>query len=155
MPVTIHNEIEIAVPAKNLFDYVTKPWFWHEWHPSSISAQTTNSVLGKGHEFEELIEVQPLAPLPPRLRRITRYRVVDSAPFHTWTAEGKMKDGWIRIRYDFEAKGGVTFFARTLDFSVSGPNRILMPVLRSSMDKLSLVALNNLKQKLEAYPYES
>jgi len=155
MPVTLHNEIEIAVPAKALFSYVTQPWLWHEWHPSSISAQATNSVLGKGYEFEELIEVQPLAPLPPRLRRVTRYKVIEFVPFHGWMAEGKMKDGWIRIRYDLEEKGGVTFFARTLDFSVSGPNRFLMPMLRSKMETLSLVALNNLKQKLEAKPDES
>ena len=154
MPVTLHNEIEIAVTAEKLFSYVTQPWKWHEWHPSSRSATAVKDVLAADDEFEEIIEVQPLAPLPPRLKRTTRYRVIESVPFHTWTVEGKMKDGWIRIRYDFEEKGGVTFFARTLDFSVSGPNRILMPVLRSNMEKLSLVALNNLKQKLEAKPDE-
>lgn len=154
MPVTLHNEIEIAVTAEKLFDYVTRPWKWHEWHPSSRSASAAKDVLAADDEFEEIIEVQPLAPLPPRLVRTTRYRVMESVPFQTWAVEGKMKDGWLRIRYDFEEKGGVTLFARTLDFSVSGRNRLLMPVLRSNMEKLSLVALNNLKHRLEAKPDE-
>ncbi len=154
MPVTLHNEIEIAVSAERLFNYVTRPGSWHEWHPSSRSANTAKAVPGVGDTFEELIEVQPLAPFPPRMKRATRYRVTESQPFQTWAAEGKMKDAWIRIRYDFEEKGGVTLFARTLDFKVSGPNRILLPVLRSKMEKLSLVALKNLKQKLEAKPDE-
>ena len=87
--------------------------------------------------------------------RTTSYEVIESVPFHSWAAEGQMKDGWIRIRYDIEEKGGVTFFARTLDFSVSGPTRILLPVLRSNMEKLSMVALNNLKKKIQAKPDES
>jgi len=154
MPVTLHNEIEIAVTAKDLFNYVTQPGQWHEWHPSSKSATPAQGSLSAGDEFEELIEVQPLAPLPPRMLRTTHYKVVECVPFQTWAVEGKMKDGWIRIHYDFEEKGRVTFFARTLDFSVSGPNRILMPVLRAKMDKISLIALKNLKQKLEARPDE-
>jgi hypothetical protein len=155
MPVTIHNEIEIAVPAERLFNYVTRPWLWHEWHPSSKSAQADKDPLEESDEFTELIEVQPLAPFPPRMQRETRYAVIESDPYHAWVCEGEMKDGWIRIRYDFEEKGRVTFFARTLDFSVSGPNRILLPALRSKMDKISLVALRNLKQRLEVRNHES
>jgi len=155
MPVTLHNEIEIAVTAKDLFNYVTQPWLWHEWHPSSISAKAAHSFLATGDDFEEIIEVQPLAPLPPRLVRTTLYEVIESVPFHTWAAEGRMKDGWIRIRYDFEEKGNVTFFGRTLDFSISGPTRILAPMLKSKMEKLSLVALNNLKQIVQAKSNES
>lgn len=155
MPVTLHNEIEIAVKAEVLFNYVTQPWRWCEWHPSSVSARAAHSVLATGDDFEEVIEVQPLAPLPPRLVRTTHYEVIESAPFHTWAAEGRMKDGWIRIRYDLEEKGTVTFFGRTLDFSISGPARILVPMIKSNMEKLSLVALNNLKQIVQAKQNES
>jgi hypothetical protein len=150
MPVTIHNEIEIAVSAENLFNYVTQPWLWHEWHPTSKSASHDMGVLAPGDVFEEIIDVRPLAPLPPRLVRTTRYEVTESVPFHSWAVEGRMQDGWIRIHYEFQEKGGVTFFTRTLDFSVSGWTRILLPVLRSNMEKLSMVALNNLKKKIQA-----
>jgi len=149
MPVSIHNEIEIAVSAEDLFNYVTQPWLWHEWHPSSRSARAAHSFLATGDEFEEVIEVQPLAPLPLRMRRTTHYSVTESVPFHTWEVKGEMKDGWIRIRYDFEQKGNVTLFSRVLDFNVSGPNRILLPLLKSKMEKISMMALNNLKLKMQ------
>ena len=155
MAVTIHNEIEIAVSAEDLFNYVTQPWLWHEWHPSSKSAKAAHSFLATGDEFKEVIEVQPLAPLPWRMSRTTRYSVTESVPFHTWEVEGKMKDGWIRIRYDFEQKGDVTLFTRELNFSVTGPNRMLLPMLKSKMEKISMVALNNLKQKMQNSSDES
>jgi hypothetical protein len=150
MPVSIHNQIEIAVSTEDLFNYVTQPWKWHEWHPNSKSAKAAHSFLATGDEFVEVIEVQPLAPLPPRMTRTTSYTVVESVPFHTWKVEGRMKDGWLRIRYDFEEQDGLTLFTRVLSFDVSGFNRILMPLLKSKMGKISVVALQNLKQIVEA-----
>lgn len=155
MSVSIQNEIEIAASAEELFNYVTQPWLWHEWHPSSKSAKAAHSALATGDEFTEVLEVQPLAPLPPRMTRETEYTVTESVPFQTWETEGRMKDGWIRIRYDFAEKGGVTFFCRTLEFDVTGLNRILLPMLKSKMEKLSMVALNNLKTKMQVKPDES
>ena len=155
MPISIHNEIEITTSAKDLFNYVTQPWLWHEWHPSSKSAKAAHSFLATGDEFTEIVEVHPLAPLPPAMTRRMEYTVTQSVPFHTWEAEGTMKDGWIRVRYDFEEKGGVTFFCRSLDFDVTGLTRILLPLLKSKMEKLSMVALNNLKTKMQARPDES
>jgi len=150
MPVTIHNQIEIAVSTEDLFNYVTQPWKWHEWHPSSKSAKAAHSFLATGDEFVEVIEVQPLAPLPPRMTRTTSYTVIESVPFHTWKVEGRMKDGWLRIRYDFEEQDELTLFTRALSFDVSGINRILKPLLRSKMEKISVVALQNLKHIVEA-----
>jgi hypothetical protein len=155
MPVSIHNEIEIAVSAEDLFNYVTQPWLWHEWHPSSRSAKAAHRYLATGDEFEEVIEVQPLAPLPPLMTRITSYTVTESVPFHTWKAEGRMKDGWLRIRYDFDERNGVTLFTRSLSFGVSGPSRILKPLLKSKMKKISGVSLQNLKQIVRAKTDES
>ena len=149
MPVTIHNQIEISVSAEDLFNYVTQPWKWHEWHPSSKSAKAAHSFLATGDEFFEVIEVQPLAPLPPRMTRTTSYTVIESVPFHTWKVEGRMKDGWLRIRYDFEEQDELTLFTRALSFDVSGINRILKPLLRSKMEKISVVALQKLKHNVE------
>ncbi len=155
MPVTIHNEIEIAVSAKDLFNYVTQPWCWHEWHPSSKSAKAPHSFLATGDEFTEIVEAQPLAPLPPRMIRTVEYTVTESVPFHTWECEGRMKDGLIRIRYDFDEKGALTFFSRTLDLDVNGLTRILLPMLKMKMEKLSMIALNNLKTKMQDDTHES
>lgn len=153
MPVTINNEIVIAVSPETLFNYVTQPWLWHEWHPSSRSARSEHSVLAEGDGFDEVIEVQPLAPLPSRLRKSTRYVVAESKPFGSWEVKGKMQDGWLRIRYDFsEVPGtpGVTHFHRTLEFEVSGFNRLLLPFLERKMAKISPLAMANLKQRMES-----
>jgi len=155
MSVHIHNEIEIATSAKDLYSYVTQPWLWHEWHPSSKSAKAAHSFLAAGDEFTEWVEVQPLAPLPPRMKRSIAYTVTESVPFHTWEVEGEMNDGRVRIRYDFEEKGGVTFFARSLDLDVTGLTRVLLPLLKPKMEKLSMIALTNLKTLIQARSGES
>ena len=155
MPVSMTHEIKIRVPAETLFNYVTQPWLWHEWHPSSKSASTAHSFLATGDEFTEVVEGQPLAPLPPRMIRKVAYTVTESVPFQTWECEGKMRDGRIRIRYDFEAKGGVTFFSRSLDLDLTGLTRILLPMMKLKMEKLSMIALNNLKTRMQDKPDES
>ena len=66
-----------------------------------------------------------------------------------------MKDGWLRIRYDFEEQDGLTLFTRALSFDVSGINRIFKPLLKSKMERISVVALQNLKQIVEAKTDES
>jgi hypothetical protein len=153
MSLTIHNEIEIRVTAKELFNYVTQPWSWHEWHPSSLSARSIHSFLATGDEFTEQVEVPSLGPL--QMKRSIDYTVTESVPFHTWEVEGKMKDGWIRIRYDFEEKGDVTFFARSMDMNATGFSRILLTLLKPKMEKLSMVALNNLKTRMQEKSNES
>jgi hypothetical protein len=153
MPISIHNEIEIRVAAKDLFNYVTQPWLWHQWHPSSISASAAHSFTACGDEFTEQAEARLLPHLP--ITRRIEYTVTEAVPFHTWEARGKMKDGWIRIRYDFEEKGGVTFFARSMDMDVTGLTRILLPLLKPKMEKLSMVALNNLKSRMQETSGES
>ena len=155
MSIHIHNEIEIAASAKDLFNYVTQPWLWHEWHPSSKSAKSAHSFLAAGDEFTEWVEVQPLAPLPLRMKRNVAYTVTESVPFHTWEAAGEMKDGRIRIRYDFEEKGGVTFFSRSVDLDVTGMTRMLLPLLKLRMETLSMIALTKLKEKMQENHGES
>lgn len=153
MSFSIHNEIEIRVTAKALFNYVTQPWSWHEWLPGSLSARASHSFLATGDEFTEQVEVRPLG--PRRISRTIDYTVTESVPFHTWEAEGKMKDGWIRLRFDFEEKGDVTFFARTVDMNATGFSRVLLTLLKPKMEKLSMVALNNLKTKIQEKAGES
>jgi hypothetical protein len=154
MPIAIHNEIEISVSARDLFNYVTQPWLWHEWHPGSKSAKAAHSFLATGDEFSEIIEIQSMISLFPKMTRNLEYTVTESVPFHTWEAEGKTRDGWVRLRYDFEEKGGVTFFTRCLDLDASGPIRVLLPLLKPKMEKLSMIALTNLKTIMQAKPGE-
>jgi hypothetical protein len=155
MLISIHNEIEIASTARDLYNYVTQPWRWHEWHPNSRSAKSEHSALATGDEFSEQVEIRPLWPSLPAMKRTVAYKVNQSVPFQTWEAEGQLKDGRIRIRYDFEEKGGVTFFSRRVDLDVTGMSRMLLPLLKLRMEKLSMIALTNLKEKMRENSGES
>jgi hypothetical protein len=146
------HEIKVRVPAETLFNYVTQPWLWHEWHPSSRSASAGHSFLATGDQFEEVIELRPLSPLPPRLLRKVSYTVTEAVPEMSWQAEGKLKNGWLRIRYDLdpaEETGAVTHFQRTLTFGTTGAMRLMQPFLRLKMKRISAQAMRNLKKRLE------
>ncbi len=149
MSVTLKNTIQIAAPCEPVFDYVTQPWLWHDWHPNSLSARAAVERLQVGNHFDEEIEVQPLAPLPPRLHRQTRYVVEASDPPRHWQVRGDTGDGWLVIRYDLSADGNQTRFERTLTFDVRWPTRLLLPALKRQMRTTSALALENLKRKLE------
>ncbi len=146
----IRNTIEIACTPEQIYAYVTQPWLWHEWHPNSKSAKSASSTLAEGDTFDEVIELKPLSPLPFTLRRATRYRVLAAvAPSH-WRVEGNMSGGWLQIDYAFKPSEGGVSFTRTLSYEARGFNRLMAPLLRPRMRKMSQLALSNLKVKLEA-----
>lgn len=147
----IENEIVIACPPQQVYDYVTQPWRWHEWHPSSQSAVSDVAVLTVGDTFDEVIRLQPISPLPLNIRRQTHYRVVLADPGVTFEVRGETGDGGLTIHYDLMAQGDTTLFRRTLDYEVRGIMTLIEPVLLyPRMKRLSAVALANLKARLEA-----
>lgn len=146
----VQSTIEIACTPEVLYAYVTQPWLWHEWHPNSKSAKAETTSLAPGDSFKEVIELQPLSPLPLIMRRKTEYKVLAATPSTHWQVEGQMSGGWLQINYDFQAtKSGVSF-TRTLTYEARGINRLLAPLLKPRMREMSKVALSNLKAKLEA-----
>jgi hypothetical protein len=149
MATTLSNTIEIRCTPEALYRYVTQPWRWHEWHPNSKSASSTGDTLGIGDHFNEEIELQPFSPLPFRMRRRTSYEVLVAEPFRSWEVRGETRDGWLRIRYEFERCHAGTAFTRTLTYSTRGPSKLLMPFLKGRMAGNSLAALRNLKNRLE------
>lgn len=147
MSETLQHEVEVACAPQALYDYVTQPWRWHEWHPSSRSARAAVERLQPGDAFEEEIELRPLAPWPPTLRRHTRYRVLEAQPGTRWEVEGEMRDGWLRLRYDFAPAGAGTRFTRTLRYGARGASRLLLPLLRPRQAAISQLALANLQAR--------
>ena len=146
----LQHTLQIACAPLALYDYVTQPWRWHEWHPSSRHARAAVERLAAGDAFEEEIELQPLAPWPPTLRRQTQYRVLEAQPGSRWEAEGRMRDGWLNLRYEFEASDGGTRFTRRLRYGAHGISRLWLPLLRGRQAAVSQRALDNLKRKIEA-----
>ncbi|OTG77683.1 hypothetical protein B9T33_15190 [Acinetobacter sp. ANC 5054] len=144
----IENKIEIPCSAEQLFDYVTQPWLWHEWHPNSISATQSTTALQAGDTFQEMIRIKPLDPLPMVLNRQTTYTVLVSQPNTQWIVEGQTDNGSLRIEYNVESLDeNRVLFKRTLSFKVEGHLRIIAKFLVKNMIKTSLIALNQLKQK--------
>ena len=150
MSITLQNTIDIARDPASVYAYVTRPWRWHEWHPNSKSATARTATLQVGDSFDEVIEIRPLAPLPITLRRATRYRVNIADPDLHWQVRGETGDGWLAIDYVFAATATGTRFTRTLTFEATGASRVLMPLLRRNMVRMSALALNNLRARLEA-----
>lgn len=149
MSIRIRNTLEIACSPAALYTEVTQPWRWHLWHPNSLSAHAESDVLTVGDHFDEVIAIQPLSPLPLTLRRQTRYRVLKAVPGEQWETEGQMRDGWLRIRYEFEATPAGTRFTRTLEFATTGLSRLLMPLLKRRMARMSEIALARLRTHMQ------
>ncbi|MDX1570589.1 MAG: SRPBCC family protein [Xanthomonadales bacterium] len=152
MPTSETNIIEIGCTPKALYEYVSQPWHWHEWHPSSRSAGSEASKLEVGDTFTEVIELQPFSPLPFRMRRQTTYRVLVAEPEESWQVRGETRDGWLMIQYAFEPIEQGTRFTRTLTYEATGPTALLMPFLKKRMAEKSRIALANLKRRMERTP---
>ncbi len=149
MPTTLRNTIDMRCPPATLYDYVTQPWLWHEWHPNSRSARADVDTLNAGDCFDEVIELQPFSPLPITLRRETRYEVLVAEPHRAWHVRGETRDGWLEIRYAFEAIEGGTRFTRELTYQTRGMSLLLMPLLQGRMAVRSRQALQALRDRVE------
>ena len=54
----ISQERFIQAPIDAVYRYVTQPDRWHEWHPTSLSADTgTTGSLPAGARFTEVIDL--------------------------------------------------------------------------------------------------
>ena len=147
---TLENSIVIDRSPEEVFAYVTQPWRWHEWHPSSRSARAEVSQLAVGDHFDEVIQLQPLSPIPLTVTRQTRYTVRQSQPGECWEVHGVTADGALTIHYQFRRHEGGTLFHRRLDYEVRGAMQLIEPwLLLPRMRRLSARALANLKARLE------
>lgn len=150
MPASVQlvNDILIAARPEKVFDYVSRPDLWHEWHPASKSAVLPRVPLQKGDAFGEIITVTyPFI----KISRKTEYRVTLSERAKVWEVRGSSSLFDLTIHYDFFAEGAATRFCRTLTYDVKGLLGWFEPVVvRPKMRRQSAFALANLKRKLEA-----
>jgi hypothetical protein len=147
---TIEHSIPIRCTPRALYDYVTQPWRWHEWHPSSKSASATTDVLQVGDGYTELIELRPFALLPLRIRRRLEYTVVVATPHREWAVRATSRGSVMNLRYRFEPTAEGVSFTRTLSYEIDGPLAVLGPVLARQNRRVSVVALANLTRIVEA-----
>ncbi len=141
------NEVVIQTTPETVFNYVSRPDLWHEWHPASRSAVLPRTPLQIGDHFDEVIAVNyPFI----SVKRATRYRVTKSEPGKVWEVQGSSTLFDLTIHYDFYPQDGGTLFRRTLTYSVKGLLALFEPLLvRPKIARQSAAALAGLKRKLE------
>ena len=133
------NEVFINAPIDKVYEYVSQPDRWHEWHPASLSASTGEvKILKEGDTFSEKIRIYGQ-------ETEMNYKVVIASPPNEFKTAftSPLIDG--TIHYQLETRGTGTYFKRTLEYSLDK----YMATMQAGMKKMSVVALDNLKGKLE------
>ncbi|CAN7600744.1 YbhB/YbcL family Raf kinase inhibitor-like protein [Cupriavidus necator] len=78
----IHDEVVIARPPGQVFDYVSTPRHWPEWHPASLGvAGATDHPLGQGERVTETFMVAQRG-------GAVVWTVIESQRPRTWSIEG-------------------------------------------------------------------
>ncbi len=110
---TIQLEQFIHASTQAVYDYVTRPALWKEWHPASLGAQEhAAESLAVGARFEEDI-------LSAGIKRHLRWTVEQAEPGARWAASAVMDDGsTVNLLYRFEGRNTGMNFTRTLRYQV-------------------------------------
>lgn len=138
----ISQERFIQAPTEAVYDYVTQPDRWHEWHPTSLGAETgTSGSLPVGARFTEFIDLLGIrVPMSYRVQialRPDEFKTV----FTSLAVDGS-------IHYFLQAHRDGTLFKRVLIYETE----LQLASLHERMIELSSVALDQLKQRLENPP---
>jgi uncharacterized protein YndB with AHSA1/START domain len=142
----ICNSIQISQPIEQVFDFITTPANWPQWHPASISVSTNaDHPLLQGEKVTEDISV---AGRHGQVTWLVRER---SAP-RRWVVDGNGKTGGrATITYTLTPHPDGTNFERELVYAM--PNALLAVldwlIIRSRMRADSAQALQRLKRLLE------
>ncbi|OXS21458.1 SRPBCC family protein [Pseudomonas rhodesiae] len=139
----ISQERFINAPLETVYDYVTQPDRWHEWHPTSLGAETgTSGSLGAGSRFTEMIDLLGVrVPMSYRVqiaRRPDEFKCV----FTSLAVDGS-------IHYFLQPFRDGTLFKRVLTYETE----LQLATLHERMHELSVIALDCLKQRLEHPPF--
>jgi uncharacterized protein YndB with AHSA1/START domain len=143
----ICSSIQIRQPIEQVFDFITTPGNWPQWHPASVSVggNADHSLL-PGEEVTENISVAG------RRGQVTWLVRERSAP-HRWVIDGTGKDGGrATITYTLNRDPAGTNFERELVYAMPNPLLALLDwlVIRSRMKADSVEALQRLKRRLES-----
>lgn len=104
---------EIAATPDRVYDYVSRPVRWKEWHPASQGVKgIDDESMVAGRRFEE--EVMSAG----QARQLT-WLVEESRPGQRWRASAYMPDGsTVRLTYDLAPAAAGTTFTRTLEYTL-------------------------------------
>lgn len=145
----VHKTIRIDEPPEKVFEYVTTPGNWPEWHPSSLGVSGAT-----GHSPEPGEQVAEEFLVAGRRGRVVWTVRERNAP-RRWVIDGEVDGGGGgTITYTLTPGPGGTTFERDLVYFMPNPLMALLDwlVLRRRVEAESAEALRRLKVALEATP---
>ena len=143
----IYTTATIACPIEDLYDYVTTPAHWPEWHPSSLGVSDgADHSPAVGEEVTERF-------LVAGRRGSVVWRVTERDAPHRWVIVGVITgaNGGGTISYTLTQRPDGVFFER--EFVYPAPNALFAVldalVLRRRVQAESEEATRRLKAKME------
>jgi uncharacterized protein YndB with AHSA1/START domain len=141
------STILINGPIERVFDYVTTPANWPEWHPSSLAVRgATDHSLEPG---EQVVEDVRVAGRRGQVVWTVRERVFP----RRWVIAGDWIGGAGRgtLSYVLTSQGAATRFGREFTYLLPNPALRLLDALavRPRIEAESSEALRRLRQRLE------
>ncbi|MBV8298851.1 MAG: SRPBCC family protein [Candidatus Eremiobacteraeota bacterium] len=146
----ISSEATIRRSADEVFDYVTTPANWPQWHPSSIR------VTGDAGHSQDVGERCTEEFVVAGQHGVCEWVVLRRDAPSSWVIEARPEAGGrATITYALTPDGGGgTRFTRTLEYEM--PNALLAVldalVIRRRIERESAQAVANLRAVLEAAP---
>jgi uncharacterized protein YndB with AHSA1/START domain len=133
---------------EDVFDYVTTPGNWKQWHPSTMRVEGGTHPLEVGETCTEEFVVAGR-------RGVCDWIVTRRERPALWEIESRRSSGGsATITYQLAADGGGTRFTRTLQYVM--PNALLglldALVFRRRIERESQTAVDNLRGVLEKAP---
>jgi uncharacterized protein YndB with AHSA1/START domain len=146
----IVNRIRIGRSIEEVFDYLTTPANWPDWHPASLSVSgRVDHSLSIGEEVVEIFKAAG------RAGRAT-WRVTGRDAPVLWQIETETPEATARITYRFAAEAGATLFEREIVYAFKRLPLVLLDplIFRRRMARQSRIALDRVKSILEKMPLE-
>jgi uncharacterized protein YndB with AHSA1/START domain len=147
MATEVRTVITINRPVEDVFNYVTTPGHWPDWHPSSLGVTgATDHSLDVGEEVTEAFRVAGR-------RGSLTWRVIQRDAPRAWTINGSPgRGGTGTVAYTLTPEGAGTHFVRVFTYDAPGLLFAIFNGLayRSRVSAESAEALRRLKQRLES-----
>ena len=147
----IYTIIHIRKPIEQVFDYVTTPDNWPQWHPSS---EWVNGEMNRSLQVGE--QVTEAFAIAGRRERVV-WTVREYQAPRRWMIGGLVKGNQSgrTITYTLSSRIDGTTLEREFIYSMPGPLLALLDwlILRRRVETESHEALRRLKMVLEGYEY--
>lgn len=143
----IYTALHIAKPPSELYDFVTTPGNWPQWHPSSLQViGATDHSLSVGEQLTEAFQVAGR-------RGQVVWTVVEREPPQRWVIDGKIvgRDTGGAVAYTLQPDGDGTLFQREFTYSTPSLYFAFMDrlLVRRLVQRESEQAVQQLKALLE------